>query len=125
MPIVVLCVDDDPTALAVRRLLLSVVGYTVLTAATCEAALELFACSQVDLVITDHMLTGHTGAELTFQMKQLRPEVTIVALSAWMEPPSGYEHADLLLNKGIAPEEFLAEIKSLLAARPRRQDFEG
>ena len=83
MSIVIQCVDDDHTALAVRRLLLSTKGYAVLTATSADAALRLFNCNHVDLVITDHLLRDGTGAHVTSQMKRLRPEVPIVLLTAW------------------------------------------
>ena len=112
---VILCVDDDHTALTVRRLLLSIRGYAVLTATSPKAALGLFNCNHVDLVITDHLLQDGTGRELTLQLKRLKPEVPIVLLTAWANMPPGYEQADRLLSKGITPEEFLAEIASLLS----------
>jgi CheY-like chemotaxis protein len=115
LPIVILCVDDDHIALTVRRLLLSVAGYTVLTAASVEAALGLFRRNHVDLVITDHLLPDGTGAELTFQIKRLRPEVQVVLLTGWMDLPPGYDHADLALTKGLTAENFLAEIATLLS----------
>jgi len=112
---VILCVDDDHTALTVRRLLLSIRGYAVLTATSPKAALGLFNCNHVDLVITDHLLQDGTGRELTLQLKRLKPEVPIVLLTAWANMPPGYEQADRLLSKGITPEEFLSEIASLLS----------
>ena len=115
LPIVILCVDDDHIALTVRRLLLSLAGYTVLTAASVEAALGLFRCNHVDLVITDHSLPDGTGAELTFQIKRLRPKVQVVLLTGWTDLPPGYDHADLALTKGLTAENFLAEIASLLS----------
>lgn len=115
LPIVILCVDDDHIALTVRRLLLSLAGYTVLTAASVEAALGLFRCNHVDLVITDHLLPDGTGAELTFQIKRLRPEVQVVLLTGWTDLPPGYDHADLALTKGLTAENFLAEIATLLS----------
>jgi DNA-binding response OmpR family regulator len=117
LAIVILCVDDDHTALAVRRLLLSIKGYAVVTATSADAALRVFNCNHVDLVITDHLLPDGTGAHVTYQMKRLRPEVPIVLLTAWPNVPPGYEHADRLLSKCMAPEEFLAEIASLLSNR--------
>ena len=123
MPPVILCVDDDPTALFVRRLLLSTAGYAVLTASGVEAAQGLFDCNHVDLVITDHLLPDGTGAELVLQMKRVRPEMPAVLLTAWGDMPQGYEHADRLLSKGMTPEDFLREVASLLSNHndePRR-----
>jgi CheY-like chemotaxis protein len=69
---VILCVDDEATALAVRCLLLSTAGYEVLTAAG-AAALEIFRCIQVDLVITGYRLPRLTGTQLAAEMKRLKP----------------------------------------------------
>jgi len=110
-----LCVDDEPVGLTARRLLLSVAGYTVLTAASGKSALGLFGCSQVDLVITDHLLPDLNGADMIAEMKQLKPEVPIVLLTGLVDLPPGAEHADLLLTKGITPSNFLNEIARLLS----------
>ena len=66
---VILCVDDDVAALALRCLVLSSVGYEVLTAADGAAALELFRSIRVDLVITDYWLPGLTGTQVAAEMK--------------------------------------------------------
>ncbi len=123
--IVILCVDDDPTALTVRRLLLSIAGYEVLTAESGETALQLFNGNQVDLVLTDHLLPDISGAALSFQMKRLKPEVAVVLLTASAEFPPGYDHADLLLNKGLTPEDFLAKIAGLVSARESSRNNGG
>ena len=110
----ILCVDDETTGLTARRLLLSIAGYAVLTATSSNAALKLFGCNHVDLVITDHLLSDSTGAELAFEMKRLKPEVPIVLLTGLVDLPPGYEDVDLLLTKGLTPPEFLSEIAKLL-----------
>lgn len=120
MSTVILCIDDDHTALAVRRLLLSTKGYTVLTAASSEVALKLFNCNHIDLVISDHWLADGTGAKLTSEMKRLQPKVPVVLLTAWASVPPGYDHADRLLSKCIAPEEFLTEIANLLSCHSEK-----
>ena len=111
---VILCVDDETTGLTARRLLLSIAGYTVLTATSCNNALKLFGCNHVDLVITDHLLPDSTGAELASEMKRRKPEVPILLLTGLVELPPGYEDVDLRLTKGMTPPEFLAEIAKLL-----------
>ena len=52
----VLCIDDAEIALRVRKLLLTSVGYSVITAASGEEGLALFKENPVDLVIADHFL---------------------------------------------------------------------
>jgi CheY-like chemotaxis protein len=113
--LVILCVDDEPVGLLARRLLLSIAGYTVLTAESGDVALRLFNCNRVDLVLTDHSLPDLTGAQLASEMKRRKPEVPIVLLTGLVEPPSEFEYADLLLTKGLTPPEFLAEIAKVLS----------
>jgi len=115
----ILCVDDDHTGLTVRRLLLSIAGYAVLTTSSVEAALDLFDVNRVDLVITDHFLADGTGAELTRLMRRLKPEVPLVLLTGLADLLPGYEHIDMVLCKGITPENFLREIAKLLLSSGR------
>jgi CheY-like chemotaxis protein len=112
---VILCVDDEPTGLMARRLLLSVAGYKVLIADSGNAALKLFRCNDVDVVITDHLLPDVTGAELTSEMKRIKPEVPIILLTGLIDLPPGYEQANLVLTKCITPPQFLSEIAKLLS----------
>ena len=112
---VILCVDDEASALAVRCLVLSTAGYEVLTAADGAAALELFGCIHVDLVITDHWLPGLTGTQVAAEMKRLKPAIPVVLFSGLVEAPLGSEHADLVITKGIPVVEFLSEISRLIS----------
>lgn len=100
-----------------RRVLLSIAGYTVLTATSGSSALRLFNCNHLDLVVTDHLLPDVTGAELASEMKQLKPQVPIALLTGLVEPPPGFEEADALLTKGMMPQEFLAEVAKLLSKK--------
>ncbi len=115
---VILCVDEDPTGLTARRLLLTLAGYVVLTATTATIALKRFAHNHVDLVITDPLLPDLSAAQLVSEMKRLKPQVPVVLLTGLVEPPAGFEQADRLLSKGMTPPEFLAEIGKLLPSPP-------
>ncbi len=112
---VVLCVDDNAAALAPRCLILSRAGYDVLTATDGAAALELFRCIRVDLVITDYGLPGLNGTQLAAEMKRLKPEIPVVLFSGWVETPPDSEHVDLVIIKGMPVDEFLRQIGKLLS----------
>ena len=111
---VILCVDDEPTALAVRSRVLSRAGYVVLTASDGAAALELFKCIRADLIIMDHGLPGLSGTQVAAEMKRLKPAVPIVLLSGLLEAPLGNEHADLVITKGMPAAEFLRAVGKLI-----------
>jgi hypothetical protein len=57
----ILCIDDNETALKVRKMALEVAGYSVLTASDVDLAMQLFTTSDVDIVMSDHLLQGKTG----------------------------------------------------------------
>lgn len=117
-PLVILCIDDEPTILALRQVLLSTAGYQVLTATEGESALRIFTENHVDLVITDQLLPGRTGGQIASEMKRLRPDVPIILYTGLQDLPPGSEHADVILVKGINPPEFLAAIAKLVM-KPR------
>lgn len=94
-------------------MLLSIAGYTVLTATNTDDAVTLFRCNCVDLVITDQLLSGTTGTELAAQMKLFKPHVPIVLLTGLIDPPSEAGHVDLVLIKGMNPVDFLEAIAKL------------
>ena len=120
-PTVILCIDDEPTILTLRQVLLSIAGYKVLTATNGESAMRLFTLNHVDLVITDQLLPGRSGGQVASEMKRLKPEVPIILYIGLLELPPGAEHADLVMVKGMTPPEFLGAIAALVA-KPRPGD---
>jgi CheY-like chemotaxis protein len=115
----ILCIDDAEVALRVRKILLSSAGYDVLTAPSGEEGLELFRQNAVDMVIADHFLSDKSGAEIAAEMKQIKPEVPILIVSAAAEPPKGLEFADSFLSKGEGPDALLERIAQLFQQRPQ------
>jgi len=113
-PVVILCVDDDPKALMARRLVLSSAGYDVLAAGSGEDALRILRRREIHLVITDAFLPRFSAAEITSEIKRLNPRVPVVLLAGAPELPPGAIQADLVLVKGMAPSDFLAEVARLL-----------
>ena len=76
----ILCVDDEADALLVRKAVLKSAGYEVVTALTAGDALAILRSSDIDLVITDHLLPGVTGIEMARQIKSAKPYLPILLL---------------------------------------------
>ncbi len=114
-PPLILCIDDADIALRVRTLLLGSEGYSVLTAKSGEDGLEVFKQNPIDLVIADHFLSAKTGTEIAREMKNLKPRVPILIISAAIEKPDGLEFADGFLAKGEPPNVLFDTIAHLLA----------
>jgi CheY-like chemotaxis protein len=112
-----LCIDDNQSALHVRKLVLESAGYRVLVASDSATAMEIFSSSTVDIVVSDHFLQDCTGIELATAMKKLKPDVPIVIISGLVDAPEGMEHADLFISKADSPPEVLQKIAELLNSR--------
>jgi CheY-like chemotaxis protein len=115
----ILCVDDEENQLAVRKLVLESKGYAVLTAPSGQQALALLAQHSVDLVLSDHLMPGLTGAELARQIKAQKPELPVILISAVNEIPADAAYADLFMSKLDGPIAMCENISAMLARAKR------
>ena len=111
----ILCVDDEENQLAVRKLVLESKGYAVLTAPSGQQALVLLTQHPVDLVLSDHLMPGLTGAELARQIKGQKPELPVILISAVNEIPADAAYADLFMSKLDGPIAMCENIAAMLA----------
>jgi CheY-like chemotaxis protein len=81
----ILIVDDTPVNLKLTRILLVNEGYTVLTAASAEEALELLRSYHPRLILADIQLPGIDGLEMTRRIKldERTKDIAVVALTAF------------------------------------------
>ena len=90
-PETILVVDDEAALVEVARELLLDQGYTVLTAATGEQALDLFrqGASQVDLVLLDLGMPGMGGLRCLEEMLQTVPDLKVIVASGYQQEDQG------------------------------------
>jgi CheY-like chemotaxis protein len=78
----ILCVDDADRNLELRRLILEVRGYNVLTASDPRSALRTIWDHKIDLAILDFHLGGPTnGVHLARDIRVVRPYLPIIMLT--------------------------------------------
>ncbi len=112
----ILCVDDEPVGLTVRKLLLERKGYAVETASNGPSAIDIFKVRPFDLVLLDYYMPAMNGAEVARAMRTIRPKARIVMLSAYVTlPEEALEHVDASITKGIHPEALLDSIGQLIS----------
>jgi DNA-binding response OmpR family regulator len=110
----ILCIDDEISGLAARKMLLESEGYTVLEARSGKEGLELFRANPADLVIVDYWMAGMNGTATAAELKKLNPKIPIIMLSGYGELPGEILGiADRWILKGRATQELLAAVKAL------------
>jgi CheY-like chemotaxis protein len=113
---IVLCVDDEKTGLMVRRILLEHQGYKVLTAEGGTEAVALFEQYPVNAVVLDYAMPGLNGAEVATLMRQRKPEVPILLLSAYVTfSEEVLKLVDQSMTKGDGPTVLLEHLHRLIS----------
>jgi two-component system cell cycle sensor histidine kinase/response regulator CckA len=111
----VLVVDDESLVLTMAETILSDFGYTVLTANNGQKALNILGQpgTKVDLVITDLVMPGMGGRELTERIRQMYPHLPVMPTSGYVmaeEKPGGACY----LQKPFTSTELLLKVKAAM-----------
>ncbi len=117
----ILIVDDDSAIRESMRDFLENSLYTVVSASSGEEALDYLAKNTIDVVITDIMMPGINGLELTDTIKKTYDDIDVMVMTGYSSDHS-YEEA---INKGASEfvfkpirfEELLLRLKRLLKER--------
>ncbi|MCP4137249.1 MAG: response regulator [bacterium] len=80
----VLVVEDDPSMRSMMDAMLNRSGYTCDIAVNGIEALRLIEENQYCIVFMDIFLPGIDGIETMKEIKQLRPEIPVVAVTAYV-----------------------------------------
>lgn len=116
----VLCIDDEPLGLYMRKLMLEAQGYRVVTAESGLHGLAVFQRLVVDLVILDYRMPGMDGHAVARELKRLRPFIPVIILTAHHDlPPELLTLVNQSLIKGEDPSVLLTMVEELVDATPR------
>ena len=115
-PIRVLLLDDLEENLLLRSTILRQKGYRVVTASTIEEAEKKLG--DIDIAVLDyHLGAGTFGTEVAETLRQKRPQVPIIILSATLERKFGGV-ADMHLLKGYSSvDDLVNALRSFEAKR--------
>ena len=114
----ILVVDDDPEIGRLLGKYLDGQGFRSSIATTRRGCEQKLADSRVDLVVLDVMLPDGSGLDICRDVKESRPEVAVILLTALKEDVNriiGLElGADDYLGKPFNPRELAARIRAVL-----------
>ncbi|NDW06416.1 response regulator transcription factor [Jiella pacifica] len=114
----ILVVDDDPEICRLLGKYLDGQGFRCQLAANRRQCLQRLADSRVDLVVLDVMLPDGSGLDICREIKDERPELAVILLTALKEDVDriiGLElGADDYLGKPFNPRELAARIRAVL-----------
>jgi len=124
----ILIIDDEKPVRDVLNIALSEEGYESYQAPSGELGFELFKSSEPDIVLTDVMMPGIDGIEVTKRMKVQRDDIDVVVMS-------GFGTEELVVNalragasnyikKPIVFDELFKILDDIIFKRENRKRFE-
>lgn len=121
----ILVVDDDPSILSTIQEFLALSNYATYTANNAEKAMDLLNVQPIDVIITDIIMNGMDGLEMT-QLIKKKYDTDIIVITGYTGNYS-YEEAirkgaDDFVFKPIKLEELLLRLKRVLRERGLTQE---
>ncbi|EKS9793904.1 MULTISPECIES: HD domain-containing phosphohydrolase [Burkholderia] len=123
----ILLVDDEPSVLSALRRVFRPAGYAILTAESGEAALEVLASTEVDLIVSDMRMPGMSGAEFLARARSLYPDTMRILLTGYAEIASVVQAVNdggvyRYLNKPWDDHDLLLTLEQALEQRRLRRE---
>jgi CheY-like chemotaxis protein len=111
----ILCIDDEGLGLEIRKVVLEREGYVVHTASDGPSGIKLFRQHPIDAVVLDFAMPGMNGAAVAVALKEIRPEVPILLLSAYLTLPDEVQRiVTMVANKGDGALALLQNVRKML-----------
>jgi len=111
--LIVLAVDDDSLVLASTTAMLDDLGHKVIDVTSASKALAIVESGvHIDLVISDHVMPGMTGAELVSAIKTHRPHLPVILATGYAELPLGTDAVIRRLAKPFTQRELVEALNA-------------
>jgi DNA-binding NtrC family response regulator len=115
----VLLIDDNPSQLTIRELVLREAGFPVSIATNVEGALALLRsealASRLGVIVTDHVMPGASGADFVRELRRINPHVPVIVVTGMAEVEQEYENLNVsFLQKPCPPPELIQAVRDAL-----------
>jgi PAS domain S-box-containing protein len=114
----ILVAEDEEQVRKLVDRVLGRLGYTVLAAADGTEALAIAELHEgrIDLLLTDMVMPGMGGGELSRRMVERHPAIKVLLMSGYSEELVAAEHGEVpFLPKPFTPDELAAKVREVLA----------
>ena len=122
----ILVVDDEPAVLEVTGRILRRNGFTTLEAGTYEQALSLASSHDFQLLLTDSVMPGMTGATLAERITEMKPGVPVLHMSGYscgiLDPELIRDGELAFIQKPFIAPALLEKVRAVLKAPPGADD---
>ena len=127
-PSKILIVDDELPICQILRKILTANGYLTEEVTSGKEALKLFSENSFDLVLLDLMLLDMNGLEVATKMISLKPQMSVVLISAYANVPRAVEATKKgvydFLEKPLDRDRILVTVRNALAQGKLEQELE-
>jgi len=114
----ILVVDDEEDVLDYRKDILENHGYKVMSTINPLFAIDIFKelSGEIELVITDNIMPLMEGKELIKNLKAIKPDIRIVAVSGYSDDgiPKDKAMIDAFIKKPFEGSHLLSTVRSIL-----------
>jgi len=116
----VLCIDDRPQVLELRKATLESHGYSVQMASSSYTAIKILEQTSVAAVLLEYKLEGMDAEVVAYQIKQRFPNLPIILLSAYSKMPGRilWLVAEYVMKSEL-PERLVPIIERIYRLGPR------
>jgi two-component system NtrC family response regulator/two-component system response regulator HydG len=138
----IVVIDDEVNAAQALETLLREDGYEVAQANDAKAGLALVERQDPDVVLTDLRMPGMDGIELLQRVKEIRPEIMVIVMTAYgtvktavkamklgaedyLNKPIDVEELEVILQRVLEKKRLLEEARSLRERLDKKYRFDN
>lgn len=111
----ILLVDDEEAIVYVFKRYLERAGYRVTAAVDPNDALAIGSAGGIDMLVTDFRMPGMTGACLIARLRELRPGLPALIVTAYGAEAGAAPANVQVLNKPLPPQDLVDAVALALA----------